>query len=303
MIAAGMSALLALATAAAPLAPPTAGCAACAEWNRPQPPLHVFGNTWYVGTHGLAAILVTSPAGHVLIDGALPESAPLIRASIEKLGFRVDDIALILNSHAHFDHAGGIAELQRASGAEVLATAPSAAVLARGTSGADDPQHGELFDYAPVAKVRVVADGEVVRVGPLALTAHRTPGHTPGGTTWSWQSCEGERCLELVYADSLTAISAEGFSFTGSPIVADFERSYPLLEHLPCDILLTPHPGASDLWERVAARDGGDRDALIDGSACRRYAERARAQLRQRLDGEARQRESAPPAVDAPARD
>ncbi|MBN8728242.1 MAG: subclass B3 metallo-beta-lactamase [Xanthomonadales bacterium] len=279
-------------TALTEAAPPVS-CSACAEWNQPQQPFRVFGNTYYVGTHGLGAILVTSPEGHVLIDGALPESAPLIRANIESLGFRMDDVRMILNSHAHFDHAGGIAELQRASGATVAASGPSAAVLEKGTSGADDPQHGVLLDYAPVKKVRVLGDGETVRAGSLALTAHLTPGHTHGGTTWSWQSCEGERCLDVVYADSLTAISAEGFSFTGSPVLADFERSYPVLERLPCDILLTPHPGASRLWERLAAREGGKADALVDTTACRRYAEGGRKQLQERLGREAAQRKAA----------
>jgi len=275
---------------ATPAARPTPGCSSCAEWNAPQRPFRIYGNTYFVGTHGLSAILVTSPRGHVLIDGALPESAPLIRDHIRALGFRMEDVELILNSHAHFDHAGGIAELQRLSHAVVAASPASAAVLERGASGTDDPQYGSLPGFAPVRGVRVIADGETVRAGSVALTARFTPGHTPGGTTWSWRSCERQRCLELVYADSQTPVSADGFSFTSSATypnaVADFERGFAALEGMRCDLLVTPHPAASGLWDRVAARERGNRDALLDGTACKRYAATARQQLATRLASE-----------------
>ena len=273
-----------------PAGTPTPGCASCAEWNAPQQPLRIYGNTYYVGTHGLGAILVTSSEGHVLIDGGLPESAPSIIASIKALGFRVEDIKLILNSHAHFDHAGGIAALQRASGATVAASPWSARVLERGTSLPDDPQYGILLSYQPVRDVRVIADGETLRVGSLALTAHFTPGHTPGGTSWSWQSCEAGRCRDLVYADSQTPISADGFSFTRNDtypsVLQDFEHGFAVLDHLSCDVLLTPHPSASSLWERIARREQGTKDALVDSEACRRYAADARQKLAQRVASE-----------------
>jgi metallo-beta-lactamase class B len=262
-------------------------CDACAEWNEPQRPFKIHGNTWYVGTRGLSAVLVTSPAGHVLLDGALPESAPLIAASIRALGFRLEDVKFILNSHAHFDHAGGIAALQRASGAVVAAHPWSAAVLRRGRSLADDPQHGVLDPYPGVRAVRTVADGETVRVGPLALTAHFTGGHTPGGTSWSWRSCEDERCWDIVYADSQTPISADGFLFTRSSTyptaVADFQRGHAVLERLPCDVLLAPHPGFSEVFERLAKRDAGDAQAFRDPARCRAYAAWARERLDERL--------------------
>jgi metallo-beta-lactamase class B len=284
------SSLLAQAGSPAAAGQPDRPCPSCAEWNAPQRPFRIYGNSYYVGTHGLGAILITSGEGHVLIDGALPESAPQILANIRALGFRTEEVKLILNSHAHFDHAGGIAALQRATGAAVAATPSSAAVLERGASGPDDPQYGVLLSYPPVRDVRAVADGETLRVGPLALTAHATPGHTRGGTSWSWRSCEDGRCLELVYADSQTPVSADGFRFTGSQATADFERGFAVLERIPCDVLLTPHPGASRLWERIAARDGGAKDALVDRDACRRYAAAAREQLARRLASEAEKR-------------
>jgi metallo-beta-lactamase class B len=267
-------------------APPA--CKECAEWNVSQQPFRVYGNTYYVGVHGLSSILITSKEGHVLIDGDLPESAPKIAANIRTLGFRVEDVKLILNSHVHFDHAGGIAELQRLSRASVAASEPTARAMKLGHAGPDDPQYGHLPPIDAISNVKVVKDGETLHVGSLALTAHSTPGHTPGGTSWTWKSCEHERCLHIVYADSLTAVSANGFRFTHSGtypnVLQDFEKSFTMLSTLPCDILLTPHPEASDLWARLDKRQrSADADAFIDAAACRNYAEISRDRLKKRL--------------------
>lgn len=258
-------------------------CSTCAEWNQPHAPAKIHGDTYYVGTEGLSAILITSPAGHVLIDGALPNSAPLILENIRALGFEPRDIKLILNSHSHFDHAGGLAALQRASGARVAASTLSAPVLERGTSAEGDPQHGELADFPAVLNVQRFEDGETLRVGPVALTAHLTPGHSQGGTTWTWRSCDGASCLDLVYADSHSPISADGFRYSDSRAypnaVEEFERGFSKLESMSCDILITPHPNGSSLFERLAR----GRDGLIDRDACKRYAATGRERLRQRL--------------------
>jgi len=253
----------------------------------------VYGNTYYVGVRGLSSILITSDRGHILIDGDLPESAPKIAASVRELGFRIEDVKLILNSHVHSDHAGGIAELQRLSGATIAASPSSAKVLREGHSGPDDPQFGSILGIAPVVYVRVVKDAETLRVGPVELTAHWTPGHTPGGTTWTWKSCESARCLNMVYADSLRPISADGFLFTRNTtypsVLKDFENSFSTLDALPCDILLTPHPEESDLWIRLKRRDhGGEADAFVDATACHRVADRSRRQLKARVAAERR---------------
>jgi metallo-beta-lactamase class B len=252
----------------------------------PQSPFRIYGNTYYVGTHGLGSILITSRQGHVLIDGGLPESVPQIVAHIRSLGFRAEDIKLIVNSHAHFDHAGGIAELQKLSGAQVAASKWTAEVMRRGAVARDDPQFGVIIPIAHVARVTVLKDGEVLTIGPVNMTAHLTPGHTPGGTSWTWRSCEDARCLNLVYADSLTSVSADGFLFSRSKLyphaVEDFERSFAFLENTPCDILITPHPDFSNLWQRLEMRRSNP-DALIDTTACRALAERSREQLHKRL--------------------
>jgi metallo-beta-lactamase class B len=262
-------------------------CDQCAEWNVPQRPFRLHGNTYYVGTHGLGAILITSPQGHVLIDGGLPQSAPIIRANIESLGFRMRDVKLILNSHAHYDHAGGIAELQRASGARVLASAWSASVMKSGKSQPGDPQFGIAFGYAAVANVGTFTFEDTLRVGPIAIVPHATAGHTPGGTTWSWRACDAARCLDFVYADSETPVSADDFLFTKNTTypnaIADFERGYATLERLSCDVLVTPHPGVSSLWDRVSPSDGTIGATLVDRGACTRYAATARRALAARV--------------------
>lgn len=268
-------------------------CPPCAEWNAPAAPVHLLGNTWYVGTRGLAAILITSDSGHVLIDAGLPESAEPIIANIRALGFRVEDVELILTSHAHYDHAGGVAAIQRASGAVVAASASSARVLESGELGPDDPQFGIALAFPPVdrARIREIVDHDTLRVGPLSLVMHSTPGHTPGGTSWSWRVCEAGACLDFVYADSQTPVSADGFLFTRNTtypsVLRDFEKGQARLEGLSCDVLLTPHPGASGLWQRLEARDAGNPSALRDPEACRRYAAAARTQLARRVAREA----------------
>ena len=253
-------------------------CPSCAEWNAPTPAVRLFSNVHYVGTRGLSAILLTSSAGHILIDAGLPESAPRIIASIVALGYRVEDVKLIVTSHTHYDHVGGLAALERASGAVVAARAPSAATIERGTAGPEDPQFRSALEFPSVPNVRVVDDGDTLRVGDVVVTAHATPGHTAGGTSWSWRSCEKGECANFVYADSQTSLSDEGYLFTQNPpTLRDFERGFATLERLPCDVLLTPHPQASQLWERL------EKNGLKDPEGCRRYATNARRQLARRI--------------------
>jgi metallo-beta-lactamase class B len=270
-------------------APP---CAQCANWNKPQTPFRIFGNAYYVGPHGLSSVLITSEAGHVLIDGGLPDSATQIVANIRSLGFRIEDVKLILNSHVHFDHAGGIAELQRLSGARVVASKWSAAVMTQGGVGRDDPQYGVVSPIAPVKNVHELRDGETFQVGEIAMTAHLTPGHTPGGTSWTWKSCAGKVCRNMVYADSLMPVSAAGFRFAKNQqypdALKDFEKSFAFLKTAPCDILITAHPEVSGLWDRLAARERGSTpDPMVDSDACQELAEHGRERLDQRLAEEA----------------
>lgn len=260
-------------------------CPSCAAWNAPHAPARIHGNTWYVGTRGLSAILITSTDGHILIDAGLPESAPLIIENIRRLGFRVEDVRIILNSHAHFDHAGGIAAIQQRSRAEIVAHPWSAAVIRTGKALPEDPQLHESLVFPAASNVRSLADRDTIRVGTVRLIAHFTGGHTPGGTTWSWRSCDGADCIDLVYADSQTAISDDTFLFTDNTrypsAIADFERGFLRLEQLPCDLVLTPHPGVSGMLEWIGKT--APRRADNGTSPCRAFAANARQRLNERI--------------------
>lgn len=252
-----------------------ASCAHDPSWTAPQKPFRLYGNTFYVGPRGLGVFLITAPTGHVLIDGGVPGHTSLIKANIRQLGFDVRDVKWILNSHAHCDHAGGIGQLAQDTGAEVIANAADAPLLERG--GRDDPQYGDRFPFPPVRVTRTVNDGESLRLGDLVFTAHSTPGHTKGNTTWTWMSCEGPRCLHMVDVGSL---SAPGFELIGNPkhpdAVEDFQSSFEKVATVACDIPLAPHPDMVSLWERVRKRGRGDATALVDSTGCRAYAQDAR---------------------------
>lgn len=267
-------------------------CASASDWNTPQEPFALSGDSYYVGTRGLSSVLIASKEGHILIDGASPEAASEIAANVRKLGFKVEDIRIILNSHEHFDHAGGIAELQRLSGAQVKATAAAAPVLRTGKASRGDPQYADLPEMAPVARVGIVRDGETVKVGALAVTLHATPGHTQGGSTWTWTSGDGGKRVNMVYADSLNAIGAGAFRYSGDPAYpnarGDIERSIAKVAALPCDVLVSSHPEGSDLWQRHARRAMLGNAAFVDKGACRAYADKGRARLQKTLAEEAR---------------
>jgi metallo-beta-lactamase class B len=251
-------------------------------WSDPAPPARIHGNTYYVGTCGISAILITGPRGHILIDGATDQASRFIAANVARLGFRMRDVKLILSSHEHIDHVGGLAALQRLSGAEVVARNQAVAALTTGETQADDPQHGSLPRFPRLTIGRIVPHGGIVQIGPLRLTAYATPGHTSGSTSWTWRSCEGRSCLTIVYADSISAVSADGYRFSAHPAyIATFRESIARIAGLPCDLLVTPHPGASSLFERFAS------GRLTDPAACRDYAARATARLDARLAQEA----------------
>ncbi len=263
-------------------------CDNCKAWNKPVKPFNVYGNTWYVGVDGLSSVLITGPRGHILVDGALPQSAPLIEANIKALGFRIEDVKLIVNSHAHWDHAGGIPALQRASGAVVAGSESTALGLKTGTNVKEDPQYDarSLVHIATVRKVQVVRDGETISVGPIAITAHLTPGHTPGSTTWSWSSCEDQRCVQVVYADSLNPIALGNFKYTGRGNAPDisgaFAASIAKVDALKCDILLSAHPSFADTFAKAAARTPA-RNPFIDANSCHVFAADAAKRLADRV--------------------
>lgn len=259
-----------------------AACPADAGWDDPGPPFRIHGNAWYVGTCGIAAVLITGEAGHVLIDSGTEKGAEVVAANVRRLGFRLEDVKMLLMTHEHHDHVGGMARLQQLTGAPLVTSAAATPVLRNGRSSEDDPQVGVIDDFPPVANVRELTDDDKVAVGALALQAIRTPGHTPGALSWQWRSCDGSDCRIIVYADSLSAISNDAYRFSDRPeYVAAFHEGLDRLAAAECDILLTPHPVASAMNTRAAT------GLAPDPSGCARFATEKRKQLDARLAKEA----------------
>jgi metallo-beta-lactamase class B len=281
-------------------ADPAMTCSSCAEWNGPREPFKIFGNTYFVGTSGLSALLIVTDQGLILIDGALSQSVPIIDANIRTLGFNTTDIKYILTSHAHYDHSGGLHALQRFTRATVLASASSARAFALGYPVPEDPQYeGPQKDGFPrVENVKVVAHNEATTFGGTTVTPHYMPGHTPGATSWTWQACEGIRCLNMVYGDSLTPISNSMFRFTGGNtqpnIVESFRTSIRRMAALPCDVLVTTHPQSSNFDAKLKGRvdkklaPGDLGDPFVAPGECKALAERSMKQLDERVATEAK---------------
>ncbi len=251
-------------------------CGTSTDWDQPAPPVRIHANTYLVGTCGISAILVTGDAGHVLIDSGTEKGGEVVAANIRALGFKLKDVRLLLHSHEHFDHVGGTARLQQLTGATVVASAPARKVLDTGLDSPDDPQAGMHKPFAPATVGRTVADGESVRLGNIALTAMATPGHTSGALSWSWESCDGGVCRTMVFADSLSPVSRDDYKFSDNPAyLAAYRASLAKVAATRCEILLTPHPSASAMKERMTGEQ-----PLFDVAGCRTYA----AALTKRLD-------------------
>ena len=256
-----------------------ARCEGSDDFNRPAPAVRIHANTYLVGSCGISSILIVGDQGDVLIDGGTEQDSDIIAANIRSLGYRVEDIRIILTSHEHFDHVGGIANLQRMSGAMVMTSAPAAKVISSGMPATDDPQFGVVKRFPPAAVDRIIADGQQVRLGNLMMTAMATPGHTPGAMSWRWVSCDGGVCRTIVYADSLTAMTNASYRFSDHPAaLAAFRASIAKIAASPCDILLTPHPSASDMPHRLALGR-----PMLDENACKTYAAARSSDLDERL--------------------
>lgn len=248
-------------------------------WRDPAPPLQIDRNVYMVGTCGIVSLLVASPKGHVLIDTAEEEAVPLVLANVRALGFNPRDIKWLLASHSHFDHAGGLAAMQAATGARIAALPVQARELRQGEPQADDPQFGLIKGIHPVPVDRELQDGVPLLIGSNRITAFATPGHTAGSTSYVIRGCGQRNCRAIVYADSASTPSAKGYRFTDHPAwIAQFRMGVARIGTLPCTVLVTPHPSQSTLFERLA----GDAP-LADKAQCKRYSDLALERFDERL--------------------
>ena len=273
---AALAAALAFSVAVGAAGPPGPAHPDNPAWNRPQEPFRVIGNIYYVGTTELAAFLIATGAGHVLIDGGMHSSIPLIERSIERLGFTMSDIRYLLTTQAHFDHVGSMAALAAKSGGQVLVMGGDAGLVEHGGHG--DYLFGDTMLFEPVKVARVLHDGDEVRLGGTTLVAHATPGHTPGCTTWTTTVHEGGRTYAVVFAGSTTV--NPGTRLTGDPSYAgireDYERAFRVLRGLHPDVFLGAHASFFGLEDKRARQlAGSPTNPFIDPAGFRAMVDRS----------------------------
>ena len=250
------------------------------EWTEPFPPFRIAGNLYYVGSKGLANYLVTTPQGHILVNSDLDANVPMIRASVEKLGFKFSDIKILLISHAHWDHDAGSAAIKKLTGARYMVMEGDVAVVESG--GKADFHYGDATAslYSPTTVDRTLRDGDEVRLGDTVLVAHLTPGHTRGCTTWTMKVQEGGKTYDAVIVGSPNV--NPGYRLVNNAayprIATDYERTFRVLASLPCDIFLGAHGSYFDLESKYARLKTVGVAAFVDPAGYRRYvAERERA--------------------------
>jgi metallo-beta-lactamase class B len=241
------------------------------EMNQPVAPFKIVGNLYYVGASDVTSFLITTPEGHFLIDGGFVETVSQIVRNVAELGFELRDVKFLLNSHAHFDHAGGLAELKKLTGATFVAMAPDVELLKKGGHG--DFRFGDSLTFPPVAVDRVIGDGESIVIANQRLTAYLTPGHTRGNTTWTTQISDGAERYNVVFAGSATALD---YHLTGTEsypgIATDFETTFAVLKRLPCDIFLSDHGSFFSLTDKRDRLLRGEKpNPFIDPNGYRNY--------------------------------
>jgi metallo-beta-lactamase class B len=273
----GMVAALAAGLAIGPApagATPLSG--ADAERNQPAPPVQIADNLYHVGTRDIAVFLFADPKGLILLDAGYEQSVPLVLANIRALGFDPKRIRLLITSQAHFDHVAGLAEMKAATGARLIASREDAALLGRGGRG--DFAFGDRFPYPLVKVDRTLADGEILRLGALRLTAHLTPGHTKGCTSWTTDAIQGGRTHKALF---ICGATAPGYRLVGNAdypqIQADFARSFATWRRLPCEIFLGAHGSYFGLEDKRAAIRPDGPNPFVDPEGCRAFLDRAEA--------------------------
>ena len=241
------------------------------KWNTPTEPFKMIGNVYYVGTNGLASYLITSPQGHILVDTVMPEATSQIKASIEKIGFKVGDIKYLLNTHAHIDHTGGLAEMKAASGAQMIAGEADKPLLEGGYyPGA---QEDAALAFPPVKVDRTVREGDKVTVGDVTLTARETPGHSPGCTSWEFSVKDADATRSvLIFCSGTVALNRLVPNPTYSGIVADYRKTFARAKDMKVDVLLAPHPEMYKMAEKRARLAEGGPNPFVNPGEFNAYA-------------------------------
>jgi metallo-beta-lactamase class B len=254
--------------------------------SRPFEPFRVIGNIYYVGASDVSSFLITTPEGHLRLDSGFAETVPLIREGVRTLGFRFEDIQLLLNSHAHVDHAGGHALVKRLTGARIVMSEADANLLARGGKGDFLPVGDDVVSYEPAPADRIVRDLDQVTRGGVTLTAHRTPGHTKGCTTWTMPVEMDGRRYEVVFSGGTTLLP--GIRLVANPkypgLADDFAQTFRVLRALPCDIFLAPHGFHFGLEPKAQKhRAGVMPNPFIDPEGYRAFVDRSERVYLQQL--------------------
>ncbi|MES1197243.1 MAG: subclass B3 metallo-beta-lactamase [Pseudomonadota bacterium] len=250
-------------------------------WNNPRAPFKVIGDIYFVGTDNLGIYLITTPQGLILLDGGLPQSAPQVEANIATLGFNVRDIKFLLNTHAHIDHAGGLARIKRDSGATFVASEGDRPALEAGQVDYG-PTAGMRFP--PVRVDRVVGDGDTVSLGGVTLTAHMTPGHTKGCTSWSMTTNDAHGAPRNVFFTCSETVAGQSLAPESWPgMVAAYRTTFARVRTLHADVFLGPHANFFDLDAKRARQQAGDADAFIDPTELQRFNDEMERQFNDEL--------------------
>jgi metallo-beta-lactamase class B len=267
------------------------------DLNKPVDPFRIVGNLYYVGANEVCSFLITTTQGHILLDGGFAETAPQIERNIAQLGFKIEDVKILLNSHAHFDHAGGLAELKKKSGAKFIASAGDAEMLRKGGHG--DFRFEDRLIFPPIKADQIIADGESIQIDDQKLTAWLTPGHTKGNTTWTTKIAVGAKIYDVVFAGSPTALDYQLVGKESYPgIAADFEKTFSVLNGLPCDIFLSDHGSFFHFAEkRERLLRGENPNPFVDPEGYKRFVDHFQKEFQAKLDA---QRKAAASSTHAP---
>ena len=261
-------------------------------YSQPLEPFRIVGNVYYVGASGISSFLITTPEGHILLDTGFAPTVPRIKESVEKLGFKLTDVKVILNSHAHCDHAGGHALMKQLTGAKIMMSKADAALLASGGTNDFTPFSREMIGYAPATTDRVLRDGDKVTIGGTTMICHLTPGHTKGCTTWTMDVTQDGKVYHLLFFGSTSVLSGVPLVDNKQyPSIADdLAQTYRKLKAFPCDVFLAPHAGFFDLAGKAAKLEhGADSNPFVNPSEFSNFITKAEEKFLAQLVTERRE--------------